>query len=228
MAIYGAAFFEAARFNEAVRDLDRVDLRRGRYAAAQLYKVNNIGGHYLPLGDMIAPYLGDVESVVPYPLIQIYRHLDAFRIPTRSPSNAQTHVLAWAEEVRGMPVDYFLVNRLLFRNGRMPRKATRNGYSNVRITVTDEALALFNNAWTFRFNAEWPMIMRRGDLMPHPALDRLVARAAGTNFAHRNHFLDRRELEIARRRRQAARLGMRVNRNGVLLKTNDASTTESE
>jgi hypothetical protein len=224
MAHYGAAFFEAARFNEAVRDLDRVDLRRGRYAAAQLHKVTSINGRYLPLGDMVAPYLGDVESVVPYPLIQIYRHLDAFRIPTRSPNNDRVHVLAWAEEVRGMPVDYFLVNRLVFRNGRMPRNATRNGYSNVRIVVTDEALALFNTAWTFRFSAEWPMIMRRGDLMPHPALDRLVARAAGTNFAHRNHFIDRREQEIARRRRRAAQLGLRLNRRLVMVDPNDSSS----
>jgi hypothetical protein len=63
--------------------------------------------------------------------------------------------------------------------------------------------------------------------MPHPALDRLVARAAGTNFAHRNHFLDRREQEIARRRRRAAQLGLRLNRRLVML-GHDEESSESE
>ena len=207
--------------------MDAPSVRRGRYQAAQLWKLNNINGRYLPLGEMVAPYLGDVESVVPYPLIQIYRHLDAFRIPTRSVNNNETHVLAWAEEVRGMPVDYFLTNRLLFRSGRMPRNATRNGYSNVRIRVTDEALALFNNAWTFRFNAEWPMIRRRYSVIPHPTLERLIYRAAGFNFAHRQHFLDRRLQEIERRRRRAAQLGLRLNRRLVMV-GHDEESSDSE
>jgi hypothetical protein len=38
---------------------DVVSLRRGRYAAAQLWKLASIKGVYLSLADLVAPFLGD-------------------------------------------------------------------------------------------------------------------------------------------------------------------------
>ena len=224
MAAYGAGLINAARLDAAVRELDQVSLRRGRFAAAQLWKVTSINGRYFPLGDAVAPFLGDVDAVVPHHLLQIYRHLEAFRYPTRSQNGNIVQVLAWAEEVRGMPVDYYQVGSLRFRTGVMPRNATRNGYADVRIPVT--ANHLFDMAWMFKYNAEWPMISRNGGVEVHPALDRLVARTAAVNIVMRNHFIDRRQQEIARRGRQAARLGLRVDRNGGLLNIDDSSSED--
>ena len=214
MAIYGDAFFGPAQLDAAVADLGRVDLRRGRYAAAQLWKLNTVGGYHVPLGEMIAPYLGDVVAVVPHSLAQVYQHIDSFRLPTRE-QNGFIDVPVWAEEVRGMPVHYFQVGTLRERNGVLPRNATRYGFANVRVHVALEPL--FNAAWMRRFHAEWPMVLTGRGVSTHPALDRLVALTVTTNFAIRNHVLDRRTHEIARRRRQAARHGLRVDENGRLI-----------
>ena len=209
----GAAF-DAARLDAAVAELGQVSLRRGRFAAAQLYKITNVGGHYLPLGDMIAPYLGDVVAVVPHSLVQVYQHIEAFRLPTRE-QNGSVDVPVWAEEVRGMPVHYFQVGTLRERIGVLPRNATRNGFANVRVHVAFDQL--FNTAWMRRFRAERPMVLAHGEVSTHPALDRLVAVTAATNFSIRNHMIDRRTREINRRRRMAAQHGLRVDENGRLL-----------
>ena len=215
MAVYGAAFFAPAALDNAVAELDQANLRRGRYAAAQLWKLTNICGYHLPLGGMIAPYLGDVEAVTPCSLIQIFRHLDAFRLPTQEATPGVILVPAWAEEVRGMPVRYLQVGTLRERRGRMPLRATRRGYVDVGIEVRVEPL--FNTAWIRRFGATWPMVSTRGVVEVHPALTRMVERTAATNFAIRNNALDQRARQIARRRRLAAQHGIQVDDNGRLV-----------
>ena len=215
MAIYGAAFFGPAALDAAVRNLDQVNLRRGQYAAAQLWKLTNVGGYHLPLGDMIAPYLGDVEAVIPYALVQVFRHIEAFRLPTREQQPGTVFVPAWAEEVRGMPVRYLQAGTLREHMRRMPARATSRGYVNVRIEVPIDHL--FDAAWMRRFRAPWPMVRVNGLTETHPALARLVERTAATNFAIQNNAVDQRARVIARRRRMAAQHGLQVDENGRLV-----------
>ena len=213
MAVYSAAFFAPAALDNAVAELGQANLRRGRYAAAQLWKLTNICGYHLPLGGMIAPYLGDVEAVTPYSLVQVFRHIEAFRLPTQEATPGVILVPAWAEEVRGMPVRYLQVGALRERRGRMPLRATRRGYVDVGIEVRVEPL--FNAAWIRRFGATWPMVSTRGVVEVHPALTRLVERTAATNFAIR--AIDQRARVIARRRRLAAQHGLQVDAEGRLI-----------
>jgi hypothetical protein len=152
----------------AIRALPAFDaeLRRGRYAAAQLWKLTAVKGHYLPLGDLIAPYLGDAEAVVPYDWLQIFRRLGAFRRPVISVDVA-FHV--YAEEVRGMTVKY--ATRAGSRNGRMPDDASRLQHFDVAIVIprNDD----FLNAWRTRFGVAWPMV--RSDEC-HPLIEGLLLR----------------------------------------------------
>jgi hypothetical protein len=225
MAVYGVHYFGIAHLDNAIAELGRVSLRRGRFAAAQLYKVTSINGRYLPLGDMIAPFLGDVESVVPYHLLQVYRHLDAFRLPMRE-RNGLVDVPVWAEEVRGMPVRYAVnvENGHDQRRGRMMTRATRRGYVDVVVEV--EIDPLFSTAWMQRFRAEWPMVFTRAGFRPHPALDRLIEQTATVNFAIRDHNIRRRGYWLERRRRMAAEMGLRVDRRGRVRNADDSSDDE--
>ena len=224
MAVYGVHFFGIAHLDNAIAELGRVSLRRGRFAAAQLWKLTNVGGYHLPLGDMIAPYLGDVEAVVPYHLVQVYRHLDAFRLPTRE-HNEQVDVPVWPE-VRGMPVRYAVnvENGHDQRRGRMMARATRRGYIDVFVEVRIDPL--FSTAWTQRFRAEWPMVFTSTGFHPRPALHRLIEQTAATNFAIRNHDIEWRAYWLARRRRMAAEMGLRVDRHGRVRNAFDESDSD--
>ena len=225
MAVYGDAFFGAARLDAAVAAFDQPSLRRGRFAAAQLWKVTTVHGRYLPLGDMVAPYLGDVEAVVPYHLIQVYRHLDAFRMPRRQHDN-QLDVPVWAEEVRGMPVRYAVnvENGHDLRRGRMPARATRRGHIDVFVEVRVDPL--FSTAWMRRFRAEWPIVYMNAEYAVHPALERLVEQTAATNFEIRTYSLEQRNRWLERRRQLAAQYGMRVDRRGCVVGGDDSSDSE--
>jgi hypothetical protein len=227
MAVYGDAFFTPGALDAAVAALDRPSLHRGRFAAAQLWKLTNVNGRYIELGQLLAPFLGDVEAVIPYTLVQVYRHLDAFRMPTRE-HNGEVDVPVWPEEVRGMPVRYAVnvENGNDIRRGRMMARATRRGYIDVNVEVRIEPL--FSTAWTRRFRANWPMVLVHGELSVHPALERMVYATAATHFAIRNHNRERRAYWLARRRRMAAEMGLRVDRRGRVRNADDASTTESE
>ena len=224
MAVYGAAFFNAARLDAAVRELDQVSLRPGRYAAAQLYKLTSIGGRYIELGQLLAPFLGDVEAVTPYALVQAHRHLETFRLPTREQRPGVIAVPAWAEEVRAMPARYFQVGTLREHTGRLPARATRRGYVNVEVEVRIDTL--FAAAWTRRFNAGWPMVFTTAGLQPHPALAGMIERTVVVNFAIRNNNENQRAREIRRRRAQAARHGLRVDANGRLIGAVDDSDSD--
>jgi hypothetical protein len=223
MAVYGVNFFGIANLDAAIVAFDQPSLRRGRFAAAQLYKVTSVNGRYLPLGDMIAPYLGDVEAAVPYHLLQVYRHLDAFRLPTRE-RNGLVDVPVWAEEVRGMPVRYAVnvENGNELRRGRMMARATRRGYIDVVVEV--EIDPLFSTAWMQRFRAEWPMVFTPAGFHPHPALHRLIEQTATVNFAIRNHNIAQRGRWLERRRRLAAEAGMRVDRRGRVVGADEESS----
>jgi hypothetical protein len=213
--VYGAAYFTPAALDAAVRDFDRANLRRGRFAAAQLWKLTSINGRYIELGQLLAPFLGDVEAVIPYSLVQVYRHIEAFRLPTREQQPGTVFVPAWAEEVRGMPVRYLQAGTLREHMGRMPARATSRGYVNVRIEVPIDHL--FDTAWMRRFRAPWPMVRVNGLTETHPALARLVERTAATNFAIQNNAVDQRARVIARRRRMAAQHGLQVDAEGRLI-----------
>ena len=213
MAVYGAAFFAPGALDAAVLALDQPSLRRGRYAAAQLYKLVNVAGYHLDLAELLAPFLGDVEALIPYHLVQVYRHIEAFRMPTREQHPNTVYVPVWAEEVRGMPVRYLQVGTLREHTRIMPARATSRGYVDVRVPVAIDNL--FNTAWIRRFGSAWPMVSARGGSEVHPALQRLTERTAATNFAIRNNALDQRARQIAHRRRLAARDGIQVDDNGM-------------
>ena len=140
------------------------ELRRGRYAAAQLWKLTAVKGHYLPLGDLIAPYLGDAEAVVPYDWLQIFRRLGAFRRPVISVDVA-FHV--YAEEVRGVPVKH--TPRAGSRNGRMPDDASRLQFFDVAIVIPRNDA--FLDAWRARFGVAWPLA-QSGEC--HPLIENLL------------------------------------------------------
>ena len=226
MAAHGVRFFGMPNLDAAIAELGQVSLRRGRFAAAQLWKVTSVNGRYLPLEDMIAPYLGDVEALVPYHIIQVYRHLDAFRLPTRE-RNGLVDVPVWAEEVRNMPVRYAVnvENGRDQRRGRMPRNATRRGHIDVNVEV--EVGAFFSIAWMQLFHAEWPMVLTREGFRPHPALARMIEQTAAARFAINDHNVSQRGRWLQRRRRLAAEAGMRVNRRGVVVGA-DESSSDSE
>ena len=225
MAVYGDLFFAPAALDAAVAAFDQPSLRRGRFAAAQLWKLTSVNGRYIELGQLLAPFLGDVEAVIPYPLVQVYRHLDAFRMPTRE-RNGQVDVPVWPEEVRGMPVRYAVnvENGNELRRGRMMARATRSGYIDVYVEVRMDPL--FARAWARRFRADWPIVWEHGEYSVHPALERMTNTTAATHFAIRTHNLERRAYWLERRRQLAAQHGMRVDRRGRVRNADDSSDSE--
>jgi hypothetical protein len=225
MAVYGDLFFDQAALNAAVAAFDQPSLRRGRFAAAQLWKLTSVGGRHLDLGELLAPFLGDVEAVIPYPLVQVFRHLDTFRMPTRE-HNGQVDVPVWPEEVRGMPVRYAVnvENGNELRRGRMMARATRRGHIDVFVEVRMDPL--FSAAWTRRFRAQWPIVFANGEYSVHPALERLAEQTAATHFAIRTHNLDQRNRWLERRRQLAAQHGMRVDHRGRVVGADDSSDSE--
>ena len=180
----------------AVVALDAYSLRRGRYAAAQLHKVVEVRGHYLPLGELLAPFLGDVEALMPHSWVRVFRRLASFRAPHHVGGQTRFHV--YAEEVRGMMVvcqTPTSMPRWLRR--RMPRNATRRGYFGVSVEVPREVG--FLNAWERRFGAPWPMV--RGGV--HPGLVRLVENSALTMHQLKCHYMFR-HMEVEENRRRLA------------------------
>ncbi len=140
---------------------------RGRFAAAQLEKAVTLKGHYLPIGAMIAPYLGDVEDLVPKSWVQVFRRIGAFRVPYHT--GRRTRFPVHAEEVRGDVVVYQTKTTMRrWTRRRMPHDAVRRDYWCVAIDIPKEVLFLYG--WERRFGASWPMT-RRG---VHPGLQRLV------------------------------------------------------
>ena len=179
--------------------MDASSLRRGRYAAAQLDKVAVVNGHFLPLGVMIAPFLGDVEGLVPNSWVRVFRRLGTFRVPHHV--GGQTRFPVYAEEVRGMMVVFQTATSMpRWLRRRMPRNATRNAYLGVSVEVPREVL--FLDAWERRFGAPWPMA--RGGV--HPGLARLVDNSALTMHQLKFHYMIRRSEVEENRRRLAAGL----------------------
>ena len=221
MAVFGDIMLHAE-----VRALDRPSLRRGRFAAAQLWKVTSVSGRHLNLSELLAPYLGDVEAVTPYQLVQVYRHLDAFRLPTSEVEPGMVLVPVWPEEVRGMPVRYAVNvdNGNDQRRGRMMARATRRGYIDVFVEVRIDPL--FTAAWIRRFRSAWPMTSTPTGLEVRPALARLADRTVATNFEIRDYNRGRRGYWLARRRRMAAEIGLRVDRRGRLRNADDSTDDE--
>ena len=169
------AAFDMERARHAAA-LDAVDLRRGRYAAAQLWKLTSVRGVYLDLGELIAPFLGDAYAVVPHELIVLTRRLGRLAIPREIPRNIrQERVRVWADEVAGhwdLPVHYTTIATYpRNRNGVLPERATTNGYFCAELRFTP--LYAFGDAWEERFGDEWPYIRRQGRRMVHPTLHRM-------------------------------------------------------
>ena len=221
MAVFGDIMINAAALG-----FDRPSLRRGRFQAAQLWKVTSLNGRYFPLAEMLAPYIGDVEAVVPYQLVQVYRHLDAFRLPAHGADQGSFLVPVWPEEVRGMPVRYAVnvENGNDQRYGRMMARATRRGY--IDVAVEARAENLFVTAWMRRFRTMWPMVHTRTGLQVHPALQGLVEQTALVHLEIRNRNVAQRGRWLERRRRMAAEMGLRVDRRGRVRNADDSSDDE--
>ena len=184
---------------DAVAALDAYSLRRGRYAAAQLHKLVAVRGHYLPLGELLAPFLGDVEALVPHSWARVFRRLASFRLPHHV--EGQTRFPVYAEEVHGMSVVFQTPTSMpRWLRRRMPRNATSKGYFGVSVEVPREVL--FLDAWEQRFGAPWPMA--RGEV--HPGLARLVDSSALTMHRLKFHYMIRRSEVEENRERLAAGL----------------------
>ena len=153
-----------------------VDLRRGRYAPAQLWKLTSIGGVGLNLADLVAPFIGDVYAVVPPELVALCRHLNRLAILREVPQNIhQMRVRVFADEVVGMVVHYTTVGafpRAIV--GVLPPTAGIFDYfcTEVRFAPLD-----FEADWEEHFGVQWPMVRHNGHREIHPALVELWARA---------------------------------------------------
>ena len=178
--------------------MDASSLRRGRYAAAQLYKLEAVHGHYLPLGELLAPYLGDVEALMPHAWVRVFRRLASFRVPEHV--KGRTRFPVYADEVRGMMVLYHKATSTRCVRRRMPHNAARRDY--LRVSVELRRDVIFLDAWAARFGAPWPMA--RGGV--HPGLVRLVDNSALTMHQLKFHFTIRRSEIEENRRRLAAGL----------------------
>jgi hypothetical protein len=196
----------------AARDFTAVNLRRGRYAPAQLWKLTTIKGVGLSLADLVAPFLGDVHTVIPHDVAVISRLLGRMAIPREIPNNIrQVRVRVWANEVAGrrdLPVHHTtLRNFPLPVIGVLPANATPESHFCAEIRIG--AQYDFEADWEEYFGAEWPCVRHRGHLEIHPALDQLWATSVDiegrivTINEHRLAVADRR-----RRRELAALLGL--------------------
>ena len=159
---------------------DAVDLRRGRYAAAQLWKLTSVKGVYLDLGELIAPFLGDVHAVIPRDILILSQRLGRLAIPREIPRNIrQVRVRVFADEVAGewdLPVHYTTVQ--VFPNsitGVLPRTAGIFDHFCTEIRFTPPLA--FEADWEERFGTDWPLVRRDGHLEIHPALVQLWARS---------------------------------------------------
>ena len=164
----------------AARNFNAVDLRRGRYAAAQLWKLTSIKGVNLSLADLVAPFLGDVHAVIPHDIVVLSRRLGRLAIPREIPRNIQqVRVRVFADEVAGewdLPVQYTTVQDFPnARRGVLPRTAGIFDHFCAEIRFTPPLA--FEADWEERFGTEWPLLRRDGHLEIHPALVQLWARS---------------------------------------------------
>ena len=164
----------------AARDFNAVDLRRGRYTAAQLWKLATVKGVYLELGELVAPFLGDVYTVIPHDIVVLSRRLNRLAIPREIPRNIrQVRVRVFADEVSDewdLPVRYTTVQA--FPNaivGVLPPTAGIFDHFCTEIRFTPPLA--FEADWEERFGVDWPMVRVDGHLEIHPALVELWARA---------------------------------------------------
>ena len=164
---------------------------RGRYAAAQLEKLTTVNGHFLPLGELLAPYLGDVEDLMPNSWVRVFRRLGAFRVPYHV--GKRTRFPVYAEEVRGETVVFQTATSPRWVRRRMACDATRKNYWCVAVDIPREVLFLYG--WERRFGAPWPMT-RRG---VHPGLARLVKSSELIMHQLKFHSMCRRMAENRRR-----------------------------
>ena len=164
---FGLTALASAPASSPFASMDACNVHRGRYAAAQLDKLTTVNGHFLPLGAMVAPYLGNVEDLVPKSWVQVFRRLGAFRVPYHT--GRRTRFPVYAEEVRGATAVYKTAATMRWwTRRRMPHDAVRRDYWCVAVDIPREVLFLYG--WERRFGAPWPMT-RRG---VHPGLARLV------------------------------------------------------
>ena len=178
--------------------MDARNLRRGRYAAAQLEKLTAVNGYFLPLGELLAPYLGDVEDLVPNSWVRVFRRLGAFREPYHV--GKRTRFPVYAEEVRGDMVVYQTQATMQWVRRRMPLGATRKDFWGVAVDIPREVLFLYG--WQRRFGAPWPMT-RRG---VHPGLARLISNNELVTHQLKFHYMWRSMQAAENRRRLAAGL----------------------
>ena len=158
---------------------DTVCLRRGPYAAAQVWKLTNVRGVYLDLGELIAPFLGDVYSLLPRDIIILSQRLERLAVPREIPRNIrQVRVRVFADEVAGewdLPVHYTTVQD--FPNaviGVLP--PTAGIYDQFCAEIRFTPALEFEADWEERFGVEWPLVRHGGHQEIHPALVRLWAR----------------------------------------------------
>ena len=157
-----------------------VDLRRGRYGAAQLWKLTSVRGVHLDLAELVAPYLGDVHAVIPRDIAILSQRLGRLAIPREIPRNIrQVRVRVFADEVAGewdLPVHYTTVQ--VFPNsitGVLP--PTAGIYDHFCTEVRFPPPLDFEADWEEHFGVEWPLARRDGHREIHPALVQLWARS---------------------------------------------------
>ena len=163
----------------AAHNFDAVNLRRGRYAAAQLWKLTSVRGVRLDLSSLIGPFIGDVHSVLPRDIAILSRRLGRLAVPREIPRNIRhVRVRVFADEVSGqmgLPVAHTTMES--FPNtvhGVLPHTAGIFDYFCVEIRL-NPALA-FEADWEDRFGVQWPLVRRDGHQEIHPALVQLWMR----------------------------------------------------
>ena len=152
--------------------------RTGPYAAAQLWKLDNIHGRYIDLCGHIAPYLGDPTDLVPEEWLRVFRFLNRFTPPQIFVGWLEARFNVFVEDVRGTGM--LVLYRSRGRSdhdtlGAIRSNGTRRGYYHVRIIA--EPRMDFMDDWRVKYGSYWPTVLVNGVPVIHPGLEGLFDRA---------------------------------------------------
>ena len=160
--------------------------RTGPYAAAQLWKLDNIHGRYFNLAGHIAPFLGDPTELVPEEWLELYRNTGRFVLPGLI-AGMPAKFNVFAEDARG-------TGRLVWTCTRsnpmptlrtIPRNGTRRGYYKIQFEIAEPEE--FLDDWHERWGTCWPLVVDNGEAVVHPAFEGIYKRAWEVNlqwYAH--------------------------------------------
>ena len=152
--------------------------RTGPYAAAQLWKLDNIRGRHFDLFGHIMPYFGDPTLLVPEEWLRVFRTIHRFTPPLVLVMFQEARFDVFVEEVRGTGIPVSYRSRTHSEHDilrAIPRNGTRNGYYDIQLAA--EPCIDFMDEWRARWGSCWPTVAVNGVPVLHPGLENLCNRA---------------------------------------------------